>query len=168
MDYLPMSAPYRLLSRGPTCSCSVSAAGRECTRRFTTTRRHVAVVESNPDLLHMLRDVKFFRAYTGDFLADQAGKARQNRGSGVRGLHGQAVRSRRNRIGGFGGAFSGGWVFGRGELHLYGPGHQGIPEMSSPGDAFNHCLGHAQSTEERPQAAFDDCPGDAGIRHHRP
>ena len=70
IDYLPMSAPYRLLTR-PDVLVLRLGGGAGVHTALHHDASHVTVVESNPDLVHMLRDVKYFRDYTGDFLSDR-------------------------------------------------------------------------------------------------
>ena len=69
LDYLPMSAPYLLLS-SPRVLVLRLGGGAGVHTALHNGARNVWVVESNPDLIHMLRDVPFFTAYTGGFLQD--------------------------------------------------------------------------------------------------
>jgi hypothetical protein len=69
IDYLPMSAPYLLVS-----SPRVLVLRLGGTAGIHTALHHgakaVRVVESNPDLVRMLRDDPFFQKYTGGVLED--------------------------------------------------------------------------------------------------
>ena len=69
IDFLPMSAPYHVLNR-PRVLLLRLGGGAGIHTALHNGAGAVWVVESNPDLLHMLRDVPFFRDYTGDFLRD--------------------------------------------------------------------------------------------------
>lgn len=69
LDYLPMSAPYLLLDR-PRVLILRLGGGAGVHTALHGGAREVRVVESNPDLVRMLRDVPYFRAYTGDALRD--------------------------------------------------------------------------------------------------
>jgi spermidine synthase len=69
MDFLPMSAPYLLYSK-PDVLILRLGGGAGVHTALHSAARSVEVVESNPDLLHMLTAVPFFRAYTGDVLRD--------------------------------------------------------------------------------------------------
>src|SRR5208337_1359876 len=69
VDFLPMSAPYHVLSR-PRVLLLKLGGGAGVHTALHNGAGSVWVVESNPDLLHMLRDVPFFRDYTGGFLRD--------------------------------------------------------------------------------------------------
>ncbi|HVP18288.1 MAG TPA: hypothetical protein VMU36_04775 [Spirochaetia bacterium] len=69
IDYLPMSAPYLLLDR-PRVLILRLGGGAGVHTALHGGAREVRVVESNPDLIHMLRDVPYFRTYTGDALRD--------------------------------------------------------------------------------------------------
>jgi SAM-dependent methyltransferase len=69
IDFLPMSAPYSLLSK-PKVLLLRLGGGAGIQTALHHESRAVWVVESNPDLVHMLRDVPYFAAYTGDVLRD--------------------------------------------------------------------------------------------------
>ena len=69
VDFLPMSAPYHILSR-PRVLLLRLGGGAGIQTALHNGAGSVWVVESNPDLLHMLRDVPFFRGYTGNILQD--------------------------------------------------------------------------------------------------
>jgi spermidine synthase len=69
LDYLPMSAPYRLLSK-PKVLLLRLGGGAGVHTALHNGAREVRVVESNPDLISMLRDVDFFKEYTGGMLED--------------------------------------------------------------------------------------------------
>ncbi len=69
VDFLPMSAPYHVLSR-PRVLLLRLGGGAGVQTALHNGAGSVWVVESNPDLLHMLRDVPFFRDYTGGVLLD--------------------------------------------------------------------------------------------------
>jgi hypothetical protein len=70
VDFLPMSAPYHVLTR-PRVLLLKLGGGAGVHTALHNGAGSVWVVESNPDLLHMLRDVPFFRDYTGSVLQDQ-------------------------------------------------------------------------------------------------
>jgi spermidine synthase len=69
VDFLPMSAPYHVLSK-PRVLLLRLGGGAGIQTALHNGAGSVWVVESNPDLLHMLRDVPFFRNYTGGVLLD--------------------------------------------------------------------------------------------------
>ncbi len=69
VDYLPMSAPYRIRPNPRVLTLRLGG-GAGVHTALHGGARSVTVVESNGDLLRMLRDDPFFRAYTGNFLAD--------------------------------------------------------------------------------------------------
>ena len=69
VDFLPMSAPYHVLSR-PRVLLLKLGGGAGVQTALHNGAGSVWVVESNPDLLHMLQDVPFFRDYTGNVLQD--------------------------------------------------------------------------------------------------
>jgi spermidine synthase len=69
LDYLPMSAPYLLLDK-PKVLILRLGGGAGVQAALHNEARDVRVVESNPDLIRMLRDVPFFRKYTGDVLRE--------------------------------------------------------------------------------------------------
>jgi spermidine synthase len=70
IDFLPMSAPYIILSK-PRVLVLRLGGGAGVHTAIHHGAREVWVVESNPDLVHMLQDVPFFRHYGGDMLADR-------------------------------------------------------------------------------------------------
>ncbi len=69
IDFLPMSAPYGLLSK-PRVLLLRLGGGAGIQTALHHESSAVWVVESNPDLVHMLRDVPYFVRYTGDVLRD--------------------------------------------------------------------------------------------------
>ncbi len=69
MDYLPMSAPYLVLDRPRVLLVGLGGGIGAFTALYHGASL-VQVVEPNPDLIHLLRDVPEFRAYTGDLLRD--------------------------------------------------------------------------------------------------
>ena len=69
IDFLPMSAPYQLLTK-PRVLLLHLGGGAGIQTALHHDSRDVWVVESNPDLIHMLRDVPYFTSYTGDVLRD--------------------------------------------------------------------------------------------------
>jgi spermidine synthase len=69
LDYLPMSAPYLLLDK-PKVLILGLGGGAGIHTALHNGAREVRVVEPDPDLVHMFRDVPFFRTYTGDMLQD--------------------------------------------------------------------------------------------------
>ncbi|HEY9595445.1 MAG TPA: hypothetical protein VHE79_13270, partial [Spirochaetia bacterium] len=69
IDFLPMSAPYRIAQK-PRVLILRLGGGAGVHTALHNKASSVDVVESNADLLHMLTEVPFFRAYTGDFLRD--------------------------------------------------------------------------------------------------
>jgi hypothetical protein len=68
-DYLPMAAPYLLL-REPRVLLLRMGGGIGAYAALYHGARSVTVVEPDPALVHMLRDVPFFKEYTGNLLAD--------------------------------------------------------------------------------------------------
>ncbi len=68
-DYLPMAAPYTLLS-SPDVLILKLGGGIGTFAALHHGARSATVVEPNPALVSMLRDVPYFRAYTGDLLHD--------------------------------------------------------------------------------------------------
>jgi SAM-dependent methyltransferase len=77
MDYIPMSAPYRLVSN-PKVLLLRLGGGTGIHTALHNGAKEVRVVESNPDLIRMLRDVPYFRQYTGDILHDPRVKIENN------------------------------------------------------------------------------------------
>jgi len=69
MDFLPMSAPYRVLSRPRVLLVGLGGGIGAFTALYNGASR-VQVVEANPDLVHLLRDVPEFKRYTGGLLRD--------------------------------------------------------------------------------------------------
>jgi MFS family permease len=69
IDFLPMSVPYLSLSR-PKVLLLRLGGGAGVHIALHHGAREVKVVESNPDVIHMLRDVPFFKEYTGGILQD--------------------------------------------------------------------------------------------------
>ena len=69
VDYLPMSAPYLLLNK-PKVLILRLGGGAGIHTALHGGAREVRVVEPDPDLIRMLRDVPFFRTYTGGVLQD--------------------------------------------------------------------------------------------------
>ncbi|HET6487060.1 MAG TPA: hypothetical protein VFH83_11605 [Spirochaetia bacterium] len=69
IDFLPMSAPYLLLSRPKVLELRLGGSAGVQTALHNGASQ-VWVVESNPDLVHMLRDVPYFQSYTGRVLQD--------------------------------------------------------------------------------------------------
>ncbi len=111
IDFLPMSAPYIILTK-PRVLVLRLGGGAGVHTALHHGAREVWVVESNPDLVHMLRDVPFFRKYGGDFLADRAGEAGERGGEVICGLDRRAIRSCRDRAYRFDRSVAGGRVFG--------------------------------------------------------
>jgi hypothetical protein len=70
IDYLPMSAPYQVL-KAPRVLVLKLGGGAGVHTALHSGASEVWVVESNPDLVHMLRDVPFFKDYTGRVLEDR-------------------------------------------------------------------------------------------------
>ncbi len=75
LDYLPMSAPYLLLDR-PKVLILRLGGGAGVHTALHNDAREVTVVEPDPDLIRMLRDVPFFRTYTGGAIEDSRVKMR--------------------------------------------------------------------------------------------
>jgi len=69
IDYLPMSAPYLLLHQPRVLLLKLGGAIGVFTALYHGARA-VDVVEPNPDLIHMLKDVPFFKRFTGNILDD--------------------------------------------------------------------------------------------------
>jgi hypothetical protein len=69
VDFLPMSAPYHVLSR-PRVLLLRLGGGAGIQTALHNGAHSVWVVESNPDLLRMLSEVPFFKDYTGGVLLD--------------------------------------------------------------------------------------------------
>jgi len=69
IDYLPMSAPYLLLDH-PKVLILGLGGGTGVQTALYNGAREVRVVESNPDLIRLLRDVPYFREFTGNALQD--------------------------------------------------------------------------------------------------
>ncbi len=68
-DYLPMAAPYLLLP-SPRVLLLRMGGGIGIYDALYHGAREVTVVEPDPALVHMMRDVPFFKRYTGGLLAD--------------------------------------------------------------------------------------------------
>jgi len=69
LDFLPMSAPYLLLEK-PKVLILRLGGGAGVHTALHNGAGDVRVVEPDPGLVHMLRDVPFFRTYTGAVLQD--------------------------------------------------------------------------------------------------
>jgi hypothetical protein len=69
IDYLPMSAPYLIMKDARVLLLKLGGGAGAFTALHNGAER-VDIVESNPALVHMLRDVPFFVAYTGGLLSD--------------------------------------------------------------------------------------------------
>jgi len=69
IDYLPMSAPYLLL-HNPNVLLLQLGGGIGVSDALYHKAQSVSVAEPDPTLIHMLKDVTFFRQYTGDILRD--------------------------------------------------------------------------------------------------
>ncbi len=69
INYLPMSAPYLLLHDPKVLLLKLGGAIGVFTALYHGAQK-VDVVEPNPDLIHMLKDVPVFKRFTGDVLAD--------------------------------------------------------------------------------------------------
>jgi len=69
IDFLPMSAPYTLLKDSKVLLLRLGG-GIGVNTALHHGARDVTVVESNPDLVHMIRDVPFFQSFTGGILQD--------------------------------------------------------------------------------------------------
>ena len=69
IDFLPMSAPYLLLDQ-PKVLILGLGGGAGVHTALHNGAREVRVIEPNPDLVRTLRDVPFFRQFTGDALRD--------------------------------------------------------------------------------------------------
>ena len=69
IDFLPMSAPYLVLQKPRVLLLRLGGgAGVQIALHHHSTS--VRVVESNPDLIHMMVDVPYFRDFTGGVLQD--------------------------------------------------------------------------------------------------
>ena len=69
IDYLPMSAPYLLLNK-PNVLLLQLGGGIGVYDALYHKAQSVSVAEPDPALIHMLKDVPFFRQYTSDILRD--------------------------------------------------------------------------------------------------
>jgi hypothetical protein len=69
IDYLPMSAPYLLMER-PEVLLVKLGGGTSVFTALHHGAEKVHVVESNPDLVHLMGEVPVFLAYNGHLLAD--------------------------------------------------------------------------------------------------
>ncbi|MGA2615835.1 MAG: hypothetical protein ABSG38_20540 [Spirochaetia bacterium] len=69
IDYLPMSAPYLLLDK-PKVLILKLGGGAGIHTALHNGAREVRVIEPDPGLIRMMRDVPFFRRYTGGVLQD--------------------------------------------------------------------------------------------------
>ncbi len=69
IDFLPMSVPYLALSR-PKVLLLRLGGGTGVHIALHNGAREVKVIESNPDVIRMLKDIPFFREYTGGVLQD--------------------------------------------------------------------------------------------------
>ncbi len=69
IDFLPMSAPYLLLNH-PRVLLLRLGGGAGIFTALHKEAREVWVVEPDPDLVHMLRDVPFFQRFSGRILDD--------------------------------------------------------------------------------------------------
>jgi hypothetical protein len=69
VDFLPMSAPYHLLHR-PRVLLLRLGGGAGIQTALHNGAGTVWVVESNPDLLHLMGEVPYFQRYTGGVLSD--------------------------------------------------------------------------------------------------
>jgi SAM-dependent methyltransferase len=70
LDFLPMSAPYLILSH-PRVLVLKLGGGAGVHTAMHNGAREIWVVESSPDLIRMLKDTPYFRAYTGGMLEDK-------------------------------------------------------------------------------------------------
>jgi hypothetical protein len=69
IDFLPTSAPYKLL-KDPDVFLVGLGGGAGIFTALHHDARKVVAVESNPDLIHLLKDVPVVRKYNGDILLD--------------------------------------------------------------------------------------------------
>ena len=69
LDYLPMAAPY-LLMKDPKVLILKLGGGIGTYGSLYHGAKEVTVVESNHSLVRMLKDVPYFKSYTGDLLHD--------------------------------------------------------------------------------------------------
>jgi spermidine synthase len=69
LDFLPMSSPYLLLT-SPRVLVLRLGGGAGVHTAMHNGAREIWVVESNPDLIRMLKDTPYFRSYTGGMLDD--------------------------------------------------------------------------------------------------
>ena len=70
IDFLPMAAPYLLLSHPRVLELRLGGGAGVHTAMHNGARE-VWVVESNPDLIRMMKDTPYFKAYTGGALDDE-------------------------------------------------------------------------------------------------
>jgi spermidine synthase len=69
IDFLPMAAPYKLLQQ-PSVLILRLGGGAGVHTALYNKAREVWVVEPNPDLVRMMRDVPYFKTFTGNIMAD--------------------------------------------------------------------------------------------------
>jgi hypothetical protein len=69
IDYLPMAAPYTLFNN-PSVLLLQLGGGIGVSDALYHNAKSVSVAEPDPTLIHMLKDVPFFKQYTGDVLSD--------------------------------------------------------------------------------------------------
>jgi len=69
IDYLPMAAPYLLLHK-PSVLLLRLGGGIGISGALYHNAQSISVVEPDPTLIRMLKDVSFFRQYNGDILLD--------------------------------------------------------------------------------------------------
>jgi Spermine/spermidine synthase domain len=69
LDFLPMAAPYLLMAQ-PKVLILRLGGGAGVHTALHEGAREIRVVEPDADLIHMLKDVPYFRAYTGGMLQD--------------------------------------------------------------------------------------------------
>ena len=67
IDYLPMSAPYTLLNNPKVLELRLGGAIGVFDALYHNASE-VSVVEPDPTIIHMLRDVPFFRKFNGNLL----------------------------------------------------------------------------------------------------
>ena len=167
VDFLPMSAPYHVLPR-PRVLLLRLGGGAGIQTALHNGAGSVWVVESNPDLLHMLRDVPFFQEYTGNVLLDPRVKLVK---SEVRAF----AASTRERfdlveiglIDSIGLSQAGGYSVEENYTYTVEAIRDYIRCLAPVRDSLHHGVGPSEPAAERPPAALDGRRGAAKRQDRR-